>query len=198
MHRAYALLVGPLLVLPGCQMNERMTGTAGGAVAGGLVSAVTGASAGSVLLVAGAGALVGYLIGDYLADQRERCMPAQPADGCCAAPAQQAYALPPSPPAASLARDARVPADPASGTSWSARVAYEQGRAAATAEEAEAAYADSIRLDPARPEPWNALALLALARGNRALARTHLVKSLELDPSYGPALHNLDRLDRGQ
>jgi Flp pilus assembly protein TadD len=75
-------------------------------------------------------------------------------------------------------------------------VAYEKGRAAATAEEAEAAYRDSIRLDPSRPEPWNALALLALARGNRPLARTHLVKALELDPAYAPALHNLDRLDR--
>jgi Flp pilus assembly protein TadD len=74
-------------------------------------------------------------------------------------------------------------------------VAYEKGRAAATAEEAKAAYEESIRLDPTRPEPWNALGLLALVQGDRALARRHLVRSLELDPAYGPALHNLHRLN---
>jgi hypothetical protein len=191
MRRAYVLLAVPLAVLPGCQMNERMTGTAGGAIAGGVISAATGASFGSVLIVAGAGALVGYLIGDYMADQRERCMcePAPSQGGCCM-PASHVRVAPAVP-------DASASRTPQSGATWDARVAYEKGRAAATAEEAEAAYQEAIRLDPARPEPWNALALLAIVRGDRTLARSHLQTSLALDPAYPQAKHNLDRLDRG-
>lgn len=199
MRAAYALVTLPLLVLPACQMNERMTGAIGGAAAGGLVGAVTGASAGTVLVLVGAGALAGYLIGDYLADQRccgtqapspgGCCAP--PAGGCCATPASYRQVVTAAEPAAP------APARPGSGPSWDARVAYEKGRSAATAEEAEAAYEESLRLDPARPEPWNALGLLALVQGDRTLARTRLTKALELDPHYAPAVHNLDRLDRG-
>jgi hypothetical protein len=190
MRRAYVLLAVPLTVLPGCQMNEKMTGAVGGAAAGGLIAAVTGASAGTVVVLVGVGALAGYLVGDYIADQRCGCGEAAPSPGGCCAPASEVRVVP-------VLQDARAPRSPESGPSWNARVAYEKGRTAATAEEAQAAYEESIRLDPTRPEPWNALALLAIVRGDRTLARRHLVTSLELDPTYPQAKHNLDRLDRG-
>ena len=65
------------------------------------------------------------------------------------------------------------------------------------AEEATAAYREAIRLDPQRPEPWNALALHALATGDRTTARANLEKALALDPAYAPARLNLTRLDAG-
>jgi tetratricopeptide (TPR) repeat protein len=189
MRNAYALFALPLLALPGCRMNERMTGTAGGAVGGTVIGVVAGASAGTVLILAGAGALTGYLVGDYMADQRERCSPCQPSAGAespCAVPASTSASTLPAPTASR-----------GSGTVWDARVAYEKGRSAPTVEDARAAYQESARLDPSRPEPWNALALLSVAQGDRTAARAHLTKALSLDPSYGPAQHNLDRLDRG-
>lgn len=189
-----ALLAGSLLVLPGCQMNERMTGTAGGAVGGAVLSAVMGASAGTVLVCAGAGALAGYLVGDYLADQRERgCYPAGGAQSPCALPAAEVQTLPPGPPSVAT----RMAAPAAASASYGARAAYEKGRVAPTVEEARAAYEESIRLDPTRPEPWNALALLSVAQGDRTAARAHLAKALALDPAYAPARHNLERLEQG-
>ena len=189
---ALPLIALPLTILPGCRMNERMTGTIGGAVGGGLVGVAVGASAGGVLLAMAGGAVVGYVIGDYLSDQHERCGCEPPPCGACAVPApcecypsahQQVLPLPSAP--------------AASATSAAARAAYERGRSAATAEAATAAYEESIRLDPTRPEPWNALALHALVAGDRATARTRFTTALALDPSYGPARHNLERLDRG-
>lgn len=85
----------------------------------------------------------------------------------------------------------------AAGSAWAAKVAYERGRSAATSAEAQAAYREAIRLDPTRPEPWNALALQSLAQGERAAAREHLLRALELDPAYAPARYNLEQLDRG-
>jgi hypothetical protein len=191
MRSAYTLLALPLLVLPGCRMNEKMTGLAGGAAAGAAIGLIAGASAGTVLVLTGAGALTGYLIGDYLADQR--CgSPCDAPSSCspCAVPASRQVAV------------ARTPVAPAatptaSGTAWEARVAYEKGRTAPTVEDAREAYEQSARLDPTRPEPWNALALLSVAQGDRISARAHLTKALALDPTYAPARHNLDRLDRG-
>lgn len=202
-----------LLVLPGCRMNERMTGTAGGAVGGGLLGGVAAGTLGGVLIGATGGAIAGYLIGDYLADQRERGMTAQAAPsggggggGSCGVPQYEVdtYASgnrvvrgsvsegPPMP----VTVPAAHPTASAPST-WAAKAAYERGRSAATAEEAKGAYEESIRLDPSRPEPWNALALHALATGDRATARAHLGRALALDPTYAPARLNLDRLERG-
>jgi hypothetical protein len=198
MRAAYALVAAPLLVLPACQMNERMTGAVGGAAAGGLIGAVTGASGGTVLVLVGAGALVGYLVGDYIADQR-CCGTQAPSGGCCAPPATYGGCCAPASEVQAVRAQAPAASPPArsEGPSWDARVAYEKGRSAATAEEAEAAYEESLRLDPSRPEPWNALAVLAIVQGDRTLARERLGKALALDPAYGPAAHNLQRLDEG-
>ncbi len=202
MRRSALLLALPLLVLPGCRMNERMTGTIGGAVGGGLLGAAVGASAGGVVLAMAGGAIVGYVVGDYLSDQRERCGCAPPPCGGCSVPSPcevypgaytqtQPLAAAPTPPTPS------APTPAASVTAAAARDAYERGRTATTAEEATAAYKESIRLDPQRPEPWNALALHALVAGDRSTARSHLATSLALDPTYKPARHNLERLDAG-
>lgn len=203
----------PLLAGTGCRMNERMTGTAGGALAGGVLGGVAAGTVGGVLIGTAGGALVGYLIGDYLADQTERCMtPTQ--GGACGVPQRQAYARPPAaqpyvtepyvvPEEYADARAASVtvaPAAPRAGaeTAWAARAAYERGRSAATADEAKAAYAEAIRLDPSRPEPYNALALHALVAGDRAAARAQFTQALTVDPNYLPARLNLQRLDRGE
>lgn len=198
MRSAYALLAVPLLVLPGCRMNERMTGAVGGAAGGAVIGTVAGASAGTVLVLIGAGALAGYLIGDYMADQRCACEQPGAAESPCAVPASSTSTS--SLPAPTVVRQPASQTSVAargSGAVWDARVAYEKGRSAPTVEDARTAYEESARLDPTRPEPWNALALLSVAQGDRTAARTHLTKALSLDPSYGPAQHNLDRLDRG-
>lgn len=188
---AAALLAAPL-ALGGCQMNERMTGTGGGAIAGGLIGGFAASSVTGALVGGAAGALAGYLIGDYLADERERCSPCS-APSACAAPDPYAY-----PTACTTPLPAPVtPPATAGRPSWAAQVAYERGRSAATSEEAVAAYEEALRLDPTRPEPWNALALQALANGDRALARERLLRALALDPTYAPARVNLEHLDRG-
>ena len=213
MRSAYTLLAVPLLVLPGCRMNERMTGAVGGAAGGAVIGTVAGASAGTVLVLVGAGALAGYLVGDYMADQRCACEPsAGAAESPCAVPAattsRPTVAPTPAPapsssgglPPPTVVRRTKAPAAVTargSGTAWDARVAYERGRSAPTVEDARAAYQESARLDPSRPEPWNALALLAVAQGDRTSAREHLNRALALDPAYAPAKHNLERLDRG-
>ncbi len=194
------LAVLPFLAGTGCQMNERMTGTAGGALAGGVLGGVAAGTLGGVLIGTAGGALAGYLIGDYLSDQRERCM--TPQGGACGGGgyAGGACGVPDAYTSATAAQTASVPPAPAPtapGSSYAARAAYERGRTAATAEEAKAAYAESIRLDPTRPEPWNALALHALVTGDRETARAHLGRALSLDPSYAPARLNLQQLDRG-
>ena len=200
MRRSALLLALPLLALPGCRMNERMTGTIGGAVGGGLLGAAVGATAGGVVLALAGGAVVGYVVGDYLSDQRERggCSVPSPCEvypGSYTQTQPRAQNQPSASGPGASAPSAPTPA--ASATVAAARDAYERGRTATTAEEATAAYRESIRLDPQRPEPWNALALHALVAGDRAQARSHLTTSLALDPSYAPARHKLDRLDRG-
>jgi hypothetical protein len=209
--RAASLLVAvPLLVLPGCQMNERLSGTVGGAVGGGLIAAVVGASAGGVLITAAGGALAGYLVGDYLADQRERCgcSPCQPPayqtpsyQSPCQVPysGHPAYDAPyQTAPSAMLTTIPTVTpvahATTMPGTGAAAEAAYRRGRAARTAEEATAAYEESLRLDPSQPAPWNALGLHALLAGDRTTARTRFEKALAVDPAYLPARHNLDRM----
>jgi hypothetical protein len=200
MRAAHLLVSLPLVVLPGCQMNERLSGTVGGAVGGGLLAAVVGASAGGVLATAAGGALAGYLVGDYLADQRERCgcAPQNPCgvpQGPCGVPAPS-YESPcyVTPSARTQVLPAPAAPPPRSPALPAARTAYERGRSAVTAEEAVAAYEESLRLDPTRPEPWNALALHALVAGDTSVARERFEKALALDPTYAPAQHNLARL----
>lgn len=180
------LLILVATALPGCQMNERLSGTlmggVGGGVLGGAVGGVGGAAIG--LLAGGVG---GYLVGDYLSDQRERGRTqvfdspstAQVAPGTYrgSAPGQVA--------------GVKVRAE-----NESARLAYARGRQALTATEARVFFEEAIRLDPTRPAPYNALALNALYRGDRAAAERHLQQALSADPTYYPAQYNLERLRR--
>jgi hypothetical protein len=98
--RAATLLALVLLVLPGCQMNERMTGAAGGGLAGAVLGGALAETAGGVLLGGVGGAVAGYLIGDYLADRRERCLcqPAPAPSGSATDPASGRVAPPPAAP----------------------------------------------------------------------------------------------------
>jgi hypothetical protein len=193
MRRASRLLVLPLLVLPaavlpGCQLNERTTGTIAGAAGGALLGAALGGT-GAVLLGAAGGGLLGYVVGDYLVDCR--CGGGGGGGGGCGACSVPSACEVPCAPAAVHA--APTPNAHAS----AARAAYERGRAAATSGEARAAYEESLRLDASRPEPWNALAVLSLAEGRPARARTELERALAIDPAYAPARTNLERLERG-
>ncbi|MDJ0522757.1 MAG: hypothetical protein QNJ90_11880 [Planctomycetota bacterium] len=190
---ALILLLVALLVLPACQMNERMSGTLFGAVGGGVLGGAVGGAGGAAVGVLGGG-IVGYLVGDYLADRRERgrtevfetgapafgSAPAAPAGGSVYATGSvmgvKSYATAPT-----SQRDA-------------ARAAYNRGRQARTAPEARAHFEESLRLDPSRPEPWNALGLNALYRGEPTTAEQHWRTALQKDPGYYPAQHNLKRL----
>jgi tetratricopeptide (TPR) repeat protein len=176
------LLVLALAILPACQMNERLSGTIMGGVGGGIIGGVAGGAVGAVVGTA-AGAVAGYLVGDYIADGRERGR-------------------------ATVFTDARQYTDTAAGGAAvmgvkvdprreAARAAYERGRQAKTATAAREAYETSMRLDPSRPEPYNALALNALYRGDRAEADSLLRLALEKDPTYYPAQYNLRRLASG-
>jgi hypothetical protein len=182
---AVILLLVAVLVLPACQMNERMSGTLFGAVGGGVIGGAAGGAGGAVIGVLGGG-VVGYLIGDYMADRRERGRtevfetnaPAFSAD-------RPVYA------AGAVMGVKRYAAAPTAGDA--ARAAYENGRKARTASEARRHFEESLRLDPTRPEPWNALGLNALHRGEPSQAEAHWLKAAALDPSYYPARHNLAR-----
>lgn len=188
------LLLAALIVLPACQMNERMSGTMLGAVGGGVIGGAVGGAGGAVVGVL-AGGVTGYLVGDYIADRRERGRTevfetSAPAfNGTQAAPASHRTGA--------VMGVKRYAPQAASTTSAEAQAAYERGRKALTAPEARVHFEESIRLDPSRPEPWNALALNHLYRGDLAKAEHLLRKSLEKDPSYFPARRNLDRMMSG-
>ncbi|MDA1195956.1 MAG: tetratricopeptide repeat protein, partial [Planctomycetota bacterium] len=77
-----------------------------------------------------------------------------------------------------------------------ARAAYARGKAALTAPEARVHFEESTRLDPARPEAYNALALNALYRGDLNDADQWFKKSLQADPTYYPARYNYERFRR--
>jgi len=162
------LLVLSLAVLPACQMNERLSGTlfgaTGGAVIGGVTSGFAGVVIGGVL-----GGVAGYLIGDYMADRRERGRPSVFGSGSDT----------------QLAGDVRV---------IEARDAYDRARAAETSVEARRWLEESLRLNPDRPEPYNALALNALYAGDRDQAEAYLLTALEKDPDYEMAKLNLKKL----
>jgi FixJ family two-component response regulator len=52
----------------------------------------------------------------------------------------------------------------------------------------------AVSFDPARPEAFNLLGVLEELRGNRLEARKHYQAALSLDPLYGSALVNIERL----
>jgi hypothetical protein len=157
------------LLLPACRMNERLSGTLIGAGGGAVVGAVTTGFPGFV--VGGlAGGLAGYLVGDYMADQRERGRTSVFKDRGVAGVKEVAPTI------------------------AAAEAAYEKGRAAQTSEEAKRWYRESLRLDPERPGPWNALGLHAYLEGDRALAETHFRQALAVEPDYYAARYNLARL----
>ncbi len=162
------LLVLALALLPACQMNERLSGTifggAGGAVLGGVTAGFGGAVIGGLL-----GGVAGYLIGDYMADQRERGRPSVFGSGSDTIPVS----------------DVRV---------IEAMDAYDRARAAETSTEARRWLEESLRLNPDRPEPYNALALNALYAGDRDQAEAYLLTALQKDPDYEMARINLERL----
>jgi len=190
-----ALLLALLLVLmPACQMNERLSGTMFGAVGGGVIGGVAGGAGGAVI-GAVAGAVVGYLIGDYTADQRER--------GRGSVFGSTTDPVAPPAPASMAARRTTsgggLEVAPASHTTFSAvhaqaKAAYDRGRAARTSTEARLWYQKAMSLDPTRPEPYNALALTELAAGNQNDALRLLRKAVQVDPDYAQATYNLKRL----
>lgn len=216
--RAVLLLVltVSLLVMPGCVMNERLSGTVIGGVGGGIVGAATAGVGGAVVGLL-AGGLAGYLVGDYLADQRERGRGSVFGNDCCPQPdpcatpqayppqtyqpqayAPQAYAPQAYPQGAVMGIKQRAPAihngrrtDPAG-----AKAAYDRGKSSLTAPEARVHFEQSIRLDPTRPEAYNALALNALYRGDLSDAERLFEQSLAADPTYGPARYNYERFQR--
>ena len=163
-----SLIVGSVVVLPGCQMNERLSGTVMGGVGGAALGGIATSTFGGAVVGGAVGALAGYLIGDYMADQRERGVGMANRWG-----------------GSGSATDVPV----------AAKAAYEKGQRAATAEEARASYMEAVRLDPARPEPYNALGVSVLASGDRGGARSYFRKALEVDPTYAPATRNLALLD---
>lgn len=210
------VLVLGLLVMPGCVMNERLSGTIIGGVSGGAIGAAVGGVGGAVIGLL-AGGLGGYLVGDYMADQRERgrgsvfgngcCPPAQ--DPCappCATPqsyqpsayAPQGAAYQPQGAVAGIKERAPVVYNGRRTDPVRAKAAYDRGKEALTAPEARVHFEESIRLDPTRPEPYNALALNALYRGDRSDAERHFREALQADPNYQPARYNLERFQRSE
>jgi len=55
----------------------------------------------------------------------------------------------------------------------------------------------AISFDPGRPEAFNLLGALEEIRGNRLSAQNNYRAALSLDPSYTPAIANLERTTRG-
>jgi hypothetical protein len=186
MSRAAAvsvMLVVVLLALPACQMNERMTGTAFGGAGGALLGGLIAESVGGVLLGGLGGALAGYLVGDYLADQRERaCCPA-PAAAWGTAPVA-AWSPPVAVPTAVRPQVAGVRSPTARAA---ADVAYEEGRRAPTAVVAADAYRRAIALDPTHADAWTALGLLHAAAGRTVEAAAAFDRALAAEPGHADA-----------
>jgi hypothetical protein len=203
-----SFLVAVVLVAPGCQaqFGERVTGAAIGAgagmVVGGLLGSAVGGTAGGVVLGGIAGGAAGYVIGDWIQSRREACECGTEGGGspCDAPPPATARpspgpCTPPSPlPDPDLAYASHRAPVRESAASAAARREYEAGRLAVTADEALVRYDAAIRLDPSRPEPWNAQGIVHLYAGRTSEARASFRHALSLDPSYAPASYNLRRL----
>jgi hypothetical protein len=186
MRVAVAGTVAALLVAGGCQMNERMSGTAIGGVSGAVLGAATAGGVGGVVVGGAVGALAGYLIGDYLADQRERC---------CCAPQQQQQPCPqcqPCQPTCSPCAVSGSATDAGAPARQQAYAAYLRGKQARTAPEARAAYEEAVRLDPTLPDAWNGLGLNAWYAGDRENAERCFSEAVRVDPTYDPGLRNLE------
>jgi hypothetical protein len=177
-----------------CQVgwSERVTGVGVGGAAGGLLASAVGAGTGGIVLGVAAGAAAGYIIGDWIADQRERGDYVASADGKpCGTPCAAAGGGAPRSRVMGASGSLPEPGPDRAG----ARREYEAGRRAATAAAAIAHYEEASRLDPSAPEPHNARGLVLLYGGDGAGARDAFVRSLAADAAYAPAARNLARLD---
>jgi len=196
MRKPILLAAATLVALPGCQLGftERTTGTAigtaGGALTGGLLGAAVGSPATGAILGGIAGGAAGYIIGDWMADKRER-QQAQPTQN-------PAYAQAPAPAYdAPAAIAASGPAATSKARADMARHEYEAGRRATDAGEALRHYQEASRLDPSRPEPHNARGIVLLHLERRPEARAAFQRSLSVDGTYAPAQQNLSRMNGG-
>jgi hypothetical protein len=180
-------VVASLLVSGGCQMNERMTGTAFGGAGGLALGGLIGDSVGGALVGGLAGAVAGYLIGDYLADQRERCCRPQQQSPPCGCPAPQ-----PSPCGCAPTYASGSVSDAGTPARRQALAAYLRGKQARTAPEAREAYVEALRLAPTLPDAWNALGMNSWFAGDAADAERCFHEALRLDPTYDPAIRNLE------
>ncbi len=196
------LATASLLALPACHLDfdERVTGTAigvgAGALAGGLLGSAVGSTATGAVLGAMAGGAAGYIIGDWMADKRER--------GTSQAKARDhEYDRGRSDAEATVApAPVAFDAVPASGThtptataerAEMARREYDAGRRATDATTALGHYDAASRFDPSRPEPHNARGLVLLYEGKQSEARAAFERSLSVDPGYAPAAENLKK-----
>jgi tetratricopeptide (TPR) repeat protein len=171
-------------------MNERLSGTVFGGSAGGLIGGLAAESVGGALVGGLGGALVGYLVGDYLADQRERGSAAQqriPYAPDAAPPPAVGGVRVRSPVTAPASRRVRSPADEA----------YERGRAATTAPEARAAYREALGYDPNHADAWNALGLSLLGAGRTDEAKACFRRAIDIHPSHYAARQNLRWAESG-
>jgi tetratricopeptide (TPR) repeat protein len=207
MIRPTPILAASLLLatLPGCTLNfdERVTGTAigvgAGALAGGLLGTAVGNTATGAILGGVAGGAAGYIIGDWMADRRERdTMAARARDDEFrrAGPGAEETAAPaPAPvPFDAVPANATRPVSASASRAEMARRAYESGRTAKTAASALSHYESASRFDPSRPEPHNARGLVLLYEGRRPEARDAFQRALAVDPGYAPAAENLRKL----
>ena len=160
----------PALVLSGCccwepeNRDGAVTGGVLGAAGGAIIGAMTGSWVWGALIGAGTGALAGYVIADN----------------------SHKYRRPP-------------PSDRHVSAESEARVRGEADRefqvAMDSKDSATATYhlRKSIELYPT-PAAHNNLGLLHLQGGDRESARASFRQAILLDPSYEPALNNLERL----
>ncbi len=203
MRATTILILGVMLLslaaAPGCQMNERLSGTLMGATGGGVVGGLIGGWPGAGIGVA-AGAIGGYLVGDYICDGRERGRGSVfGSDTESASFWERGYDAPPQ---SMQARETyrtrpQVNAEVAGHSEASPDAAHQlflQGRSAATAEEAVSYYKQSIQLNPKRAAPYNGLGLHAAMRGDKQAAHEYFQHALRVEPNNFAARHNLARL----
>ena len=209
MARAALVLIPVLLLvlMPACRMNERMSGAAIGAVSGGVIGGVAGILPGALIGVAAGGA-AGYMVGDYIADRRESCEPPCPLP-CDPCPPQQQplYQQPDYCPPTCQTPPPACPPDPfqvpcvepcvstVATTGQAQRRAAEawiaRGRRARTAPEAQAAYAQALRIDPNPADAWNLLGLPQRAGGRHQEAKASFRRALAIDETHYGARQSL-------
>ena len=176
---AAALLVG----LPACRMNERLSGTIMSGVGGAALGAATG-GVGGAFIGGGAGALTGYLVGDYIADQRERGRPSVFGD-VDDGPGGAQYASAPQEAPDTIVMGKRDSA---------ADLALARGKASRSAAEAKHWFEEALRADPRHAPSWNALGLAAVSRQDWDDAERCFRSALAADPANTDARHYLARL----